>query len=126
MKITRGRICSVLFPLLLVMLVSCGSGKPGGETDTGNVAIHEGDTAAPIADTGSSSVARDQAVQIALKFLREQPHADQYLADSVRVEETPTDWQVFFLHVEWQIRRPNSGLILVDKKTGAARWQPLK
>lgn len=125
---------SLLFFLLLLPAVSCTDPKENGESggNRKDSSLYRGSresgygTDPTAADTAGLGITRDRALQIALKFLREGAYADQYLADSVTIQETNADWQLFFLHIEWEKRRPNSGLIEVNKRTGRAQWKPLK
>lgn len=63
-----------------------------------------------------------QAVTLARAWLKAQSQADQYILGDPKVEPSTHEWRVSFRHVNWQNRKPSTGLIIVDKVSGKARW----
>ena len=67
-----------------------------------------------------------QAIEIATQYLNNQEFANQYLQDSIVVEEKTNSWTIMIKHVNWKNQRPAFGMITVDKYTGVATWLPLR
>lgn len=67
-----------------------------------------------------------QAKDLARAFLRNKSWASQYLhgaKDVIRVLDRASHWHVIFRHVHWRSNKPGNGIILINKKTGAASWR---
>jgi hypothetical protein len=67
-----------------------------------------------------------EAIAIAQRFLDQQSWADQYLPGTAAASEHPTFWLVLVEHVDAKHRLPGHGAIVVDKRSAAAEWQPLR
>jgi hypothetical protein len=64
----------------------------------------------------------EAAVALARVWLKAQSQADQYILNDPKASQTTNEWRVYFRHVNWQNQKPSTGLVIVDKISGKARW----
>jgi hypothetical protein len=72
-------------------------------------------------------ITEEEAIQIAIKYLKQLKYDDRYIIDSAVCEyDDETNYMISFKHINWKNRKPSEGIISVDKKTGEPKWIPLK
>jgi hypothetical protein len=67
-----------------------------------------------------------QAKDLARAFLRNKHWANQYLhaaKDVIQVVDRESQWHVVFRHTHWRSNKPGKGIVVINKKTGAASWR---
>ena len=98
------------FAVLLLFLIGCGSTRPH--------------SVAPVPPGESVIHSADQAISVALDYLRRQGLEERYDFNAAEAHEEPASWSVIVpYHVP---SRPPGSLIVVSKRDGVARSVPLR
>lgn len=74
--------------------------------------------------TGAATEAEARATLT--RYLQQQPQADRYVVDSVRLVEVDAVWQAMVPRSDWKGRMPNAAAFEIDKLTGAVRVLPVR
>lgn len=68
---------------------------------------------------------RSDAETIAKEFLSKQTYKDQYLENPISAETYPEFWNVWFATKDPK-KKPNRGLVQINRATGVAEWKELQ
>ncbi|TGD82638.1 hypothetical protein [Hymenobacter wooponensis] len=81
--------------------------------------------ATPTASTQPVASA-DAARAAVADYIKTQPNAALYQADSARIVDVDTKWQVLVPRIDWVGRMPNAAAFEVDKQTGTVSTLKVK
>lgn len=73
-----------------------------------------------------SFLADDSARKIAYIFLNSEKVTDQYFHAPESTVSHGCDWFITFKRVSWKTVKPSTGVVIVNKITKKAKWQPQK
>ncbi|GAB2963189.1 hypothetical protein GCM10027048_35030 [Hymenobacter coalescens] len=109
---------------LLVLALPCAAlltcCQPAAQT-TGTPVVRSA-PAPPARSAGTEGEAR----AVLREYLRNQPQADLYVADSAALVEVDAQWQALVPRTDWVGRMPNRAAFQIDKLTGEVRPLPVK
>jgi len=87
--------------------------------------MQQGPNPQAVPPTGAVASAAGAQAAVAY-YLSQQPNRQLYVADSARVVDAGSHFQVLVPRTDWAGRLPNRAAFEVDKATGAVTTRPVK